>query len=227
MKYTKFFLLTLATLFVQSLWAQPGSLFTGGSVSFFIQHKPGNALATFPSNINEKTKTQYRISPLIGKKLNKHWRAGLQFSYFSYREKTIYTGIIDTLGQTKGSLSKNTNARAGLFAFYLINPEDQLNFYLFPIVQYTRGKNSYSSTSSTNTSSTKSSTLGSQLKLGALYRLNPHWELYANIASINFSHTTTKDSSPTADPDMEPQIDNSLSVYFTPSAFQFGALFHF
>ncbi len=233
MKLTKLFFTALVILFAQQVYAQSSPYFTGGYIDAYgsktVDQDPNSS-----QNTNNKSLSQYGTSVFLGRRLNAHWRAGINLQY-AYRKRVNYWNLAIYSTDSTLALAQTTTrtqtAGLGLFAYYLINPDNQLVFYLYPTIKYAKNKRETQKINSTvlplyEASSQKGSTVTAALRLGALYRLSPRWELFANVASIYFSHSSTREILQSGEKS-EPITTNQFSGTFFPANIQLGALFHF
>ncbi len=233
MKLAKLFFTALVILFAQQVYAQSSPYFTGGYIDAYGS-KTVDKGANTSQNSNNKSLSQYSTSVFLGRRLNEHWRAGVNLQY-SYRKQFAYWSQItygtDTIIAVTQVTTRTQTAGLGIFAYYLINPDNQLVFYLYPTIKYAKNKQETTKTNSIvlplyEPSTQKGSTLTGALRLGALYRFSPRWELFANVASIYFSHSSTREILQSGEKS-EPIITNQLSGTFFPANIQLGVLFHF
>ena len=228
MKLTKLFFTALAILFAQQVYAQSSPYFTGGYIDVYSSKTVNKEVST-SQNTSDYSSSRYSASIFLGKRLSEHWRAGISLQADYIKQKSLvfhFFYIPDSIGISGRITSKTQNFGLGIFAYYLINPDNQLVFYLYPTVKYAKSKRKVNSNSSPDETIHKGFTTTGALRLGALYRLSPRWELFANVASIYFSHSSTREILQSGEKS-DPIITNQLSGTFFPANIQLGALFHF
>jgi len=114
----------------------------GGSFNFISQNNtfPLGAFSitsvvggVFSTSTSESKNTSFSLTPYIGKEINAHWLAGLQFDYGS----SSYTVERNLFSPSGGEFKRTTNQLGfGLFARYMVNPKNKVVFFLQPATEY-------------------------------------------------------------------------------------------
>lgn len=118
----------------------------GGFTSFHTQNNtfPFSSLSRiainsiggiYANNTNDTKYTTFAFTPYLGKEINPHWIVGVQLDY---RFEKYTANDVLFFGQTNPiDTERNTDQIGiGIFARYIFNPKNQLNFFLQPNIGY-------------------------------------------------------------------------------------------
>lgn len=190
MRTPKILFFFTAMLLLQTIHAQTGdetSFFTGGDV--FLSSSKSSEPPEFPGDVTKSSRTTVQTRPLVGKKLNKYWRAGvmLDISLTTNKQLNTYVLFPDTITTTQKANAIGLGG--GLFAVYTLTPESNFSFYLMPNLSFDRTTTKFT-TDGGEPDIDKVSFVSLAVNLGALYQLNDRWTAVMNFGRAGFNFTS-------------------------------------
>ncbi|MFT5166169.1 MAG: opacity protein-like surface antigen [Saprospiraceae bacterium] len=197
MKLIKLVLILVMVSLFQIMNAQDESsanpIVIGGSLNFLTQNNTypfssltiNSGIGGIYSNSTNQTKNfTFSISPYIGKELNQNWLLGIELDYRigNYKaEDTFVFGQLNTVDFER----KSNQIGIGIIIRYILNPEDQFNFYLQPYVEYNI-LNEEESQDSNVTQEEKANYIELGIGGGILYNINDTWRATIRIGGLNY-----------------------------------------
>lgn len=189
MKMKKITLLTLILLCFHTINAQNnppseiGLLVLGGSMNFSIQNSNSGSS-------DENTRTNFNLSPYVGKQLNDMLLLGVQLDYGYSIFKADDTFVF---GQPNTVDRKATFNRFGIgvFSRHTLNPGSKFNFYLQPYFNYSFDKEKEIWDSDT-VSETNRNGINVGLGLGVLYDINDRLRVLIRTGGMNYNYAKNK-----------------------------------
>lgn len=147
--------------------------------------------------------SSFSIAPYISRKFGNHWLLGLSLSYATITYESRYTsfqpGVLGDLVESKG-----TSWSAGVYSRYIVNPNQNLKFYLQPQLQYSKSKDVDSNLTDKTEEKISVNAIHAFIQPGVAYALSDHWSILATFGSLSYAHGTVK-----AD---DPNLDDSFSL---------------
>ncbi|GEM_PF-5923197 len=226
MRTPKILFLFTAMLLLQTLHAQIGdgtSFFTGGDV--LLSSKKSSEPPEFPGDKTKSSRTTVQIRPLVGKKLNEYWRAGvmLDISLTTSKEDDTYVLFPDTI--TISQKATAIGLGSGLFAVYTLTPESDFSFFLMPNLSFDRTTTKFT-TDGGEPDIDKISSFNLSVNLGALYQLNDRWTAVMNFGRAGYSFTSDT-YQPAGGEKTDPIKTGRLFAGFGLSSLNFGFWYNF
>jgi len=149
---------------------------------------------------NGNSTNNYSFSPSIGKFLNEHFAIGLNVGY-RFSDISFFGG--NDLKQLNTSV----------FMRYIINPENKLQAYLQPSLQYLRSKDE------SNNGENITNAYAASVNFGITYDITDRFRFLTRLADMSYMHNSSIQS---------PIINNSIySLDIDFSNIQFGAEYRF
>ncbi len=181
----KLHIFIILLLFTQSLSAQEDThnhnYIIGSTMSF--SHQKSNSSSSllsgiFPGGTSGTRSTSLSLNPYIGKMINSKWTLGLELNYRGSRSERNFTYNL---------LDKSLQIGGGIFGRYILNPAQQFNIYIQPLVLY-----NYAHIKSENSISdirqiTKANSFLANSHMGVLYTLNEKFNVTLRIGGVSFA----------------------------------------
>jgi len=190
-------LLALMMLTIQVVTAQgeikSNQFILGGTTNLLIQNNtyPLASLSIssgiggiYSNNSNETKNTSFALTPYVGKEINQNWLIGM---LFDFRVGKYINKDIQVFGQSETfDLERNSNQIGfGIFFRYLLNPENKLNIFLLPHLEFNLLKENERN-NSTIMQREKAQYIELSLSPGLKYRINNTFNALLRFGGINY-----------------------------------------